>query len=43
MAILYYSILTAISDRRRGERVNVGIVRFREGKADFRFAQAAFN
>ena len=37
-----YSILTAIPDRRRGERVNVGIVVFREGKADVRFAQAAF-
>jgi hypothetical protein len=37
-----YSILTAIPDARRGERVNVGIVVFREGKADVRFVQAAF-
>jgi hypothetical protein len=37
-----YTILTAIPDRRRGERVNVGIVVFREGKPDVRLAQAAF-
>jgi hypothetical protein len=37
-----YSILTAIPDRRRGERVNVGIVVFRDGGLDVRFQQAAF-
>jgi hypothetical protein len=37
-----YSILTAIPDRRRGERVNVGIVVFHKDKLDVRFQQAAF-
>jgi hypothetical protein len=37
-----YSILTAIPDRRRGERINVGIVVFRDGGLDVRFQQAAF-
>jgi Protein of unknown function (DUF3037) len=37
-----YSILTAIPDRRRGERVNVGIIVFRDGGLDVRFQQAAF-
>jgi hypothetical protein len=37
MAHIYrYSILTAIPDARRGERVNVGMVVFREGKPDVR-------
>ncbi|MBR0693248.1 DUF3037 domain-containing protein [Bradyrhizobium lablabi] len=37
-----YSVLTATPDRRRGERVNVGIVVFRDGKTDVRLVQAAF-
>jgi hypothetical protein len=37
-----YSILTAIPDPRRGERINVGIVIFLDGKLDVRFQQASF-
>jgi Protein of unknown function (DUF3037) len=37
-----YSILTAIPDPRRGERVNIGIVVFLDGKLDVRFQQASF-
>lgn len=35
-----YTILTAIPDQRRGERVNVGIVVFREDRLDVRFQLA---
>jgi hypothetical protein len=37
-----YTILTAIPDPRRGERVNVGIAIFREGGIDVRFKQASY-
>ncbi len=37
-----YTILTAIPDPRRGERVNVGIVVFRENDLDVRFRLASY-
>src|SRR2546429_9121089 len=36
-----YTILTAVPDARRGERVNVGIVVFRDDFLDVRFRQAS--
>jgi hypothetical protein len=36
-----YTILTAVPDARRGERVNVGIVVFRDDYLDVRFRQAS--
>jgi len=36
-----YTILTAVPDPRRGERVNVGIVIFKDGGLDVRFRQAS--
>lgn len=37
-----YAILTAIPNPRRGERVNVGVVIFREDRIDVRYRQAAY-
>ena len=39
--IFNYSILTAIPDARRGERVNVGIVVFLAERLDIRFSDIA--
>ncbi|TMK03458.1 MAG: DUF3037 domain-containing protein [Alphaproteobacteria bacterium] len=42
MAHIYkYTILTAIPDPRRGERVNVGIIVFKDDGLDVRFRQAS--
>ena len=43
MARIYeYAVLTAVPNRRRGERVNVGVVVFRSDRIDVRFKQAGY-
>jgi hypothetical protein len=37
-----YAVLTAVPNERRGERVNVGVVVFRDDRLDVRFKQAAY-
>jgi hypothetical protein len=37
-----YAVLTAVPDERRGERVNIGLVIFRDDRVDVRFKHAAY-
>src|SRR5687767_9370520 len=40
--IFEYAVLTAVPDRRRGERVNIGLIVFRGNSLDVRFKHAAY-
>ena len=37
-----YAVLTAVPNPRRGERVNVGIIVFRDDRIDVRFKEAVY-